>query len=219
MGIDRADILECLNILRQKNIPFYSEADFQHQLAWEIHKKHPDSSVYLEVPYKNYRDGSKNKIYVDILINYKGRRIGLELKYKTAIFNYAHNEVEYNLASHGAQPLSRYDILKDIERLQNLINSNAIDDGYAIAVTNDKVLWSHRTNRNGSGSDFFLGDKKAGQILTWKDGFKLGSIGSHRAENISFLYPVKIQWEPWCAFTEGNNKEFKYIMVNCGNYD
>lgn len=215
MGIGRGEIIECMESLKSKEMPFHSEADFQHKFAWEMHERHPNCSVHLEVPHKHYKDGSKRKIHLDLLIDDAGKKIGLELKYKTAAFDYINKDVQFNLTSHGAQPISRYDIFKDVERLQNLISGKVLDNGYAIVLSNDKVLWSQRTKKNASGSDFLLTDKKANQNLTWKKGCKPGSIGSHRAEDIKFLYPVKVEWESWHSFPHVGNKDFKYIIIDC----
>ena len=57
---------------------FHSEADFQHALACYIHKKMPDWQVRLE--FKPIKD---KKIYLDIWIRDRDRRIAIELKYKT----------------------------------------------------------------------------------------------------------------------------------------
>ncbi len=41
---------EVLNTLATQRRVFHSEADFQHALAWEIHRRLPHAAIRLEYP-------------------------------------------------------------------------------------------------------------------------------------------------------------------------
>jgi hypothetical protein len=60
---------------------FHSEADFQHAIAWEIHKHLPRASVRLERPVEVSH--LHKRIYVGIWIEQDGDILAIELKYKT----------------------------------------------------------------------------------------------------------------------------------------
>ena len=61
------------NLSKQRPI-FHSEADFQHALAWQIHKTMPDCKIRLELPYRKEKNWHLD-IYLPI------QRIVIELKY------------------------------------------------------------------------------------------------------------------------------------------
>src|SRR4051812_9035660 len=55
---------------------FHSEADFQHALAWELQRRHPQAAIRLEK-----RVARAPSIELDILLAMDDRTIGIELKY------------------------------------------------------------------------------------------------------------------------------------------
>jgi len=118
-------VQECFN---ERGI-FHSEADFQHSLAWKIHERFDKKfKIRLEFVF-----GSK---HVDIvLIDNSNNKIGIELKYKTKDISEEINGEQYSLKPHGAQDLGRYDVIKDIERLEELIKEDKIKSGFVIFLT------------------------------------------------------------------------------------
>ena len=98
---------------------FHSEADFQHAIAWEIHKRLPRASVRLERPVEvSHRN---NRIYVDIWIEQDGHVLAIELKYKTRALQSHIGSEQYALRSQTAQDLGRYDLIKDVGRAENFV--------------------------------------------------------------------------------------------------
>lgn len=103
------------NLCAQRPI-FHSEADFQHSLAWEIHKSLPDSSIRLEIPWSN--EDKQN--HLDIWVASSDVKIAIELKYKTRGLQALVNGELFSLKDQSAQDLGRYDFLKDVMRLEQL---------------------------------------------------------------------------------------------------
>jgi hypothetical protein len=135
---------ECMEIqtavqeLQRERPVFHSEADFQHALAWTFHILHPSASIRLET-----NSGSTDRTeHIDVLIRDNGTLCAVELKYKTSRLDVVHNGERFHLQNHGAQPLGRYDFIKDIVRLESFVtrHSNAI--GYAMFLTNEASYWS-----------------------------------------------------------------------------
>jgi hypothetical protein len=74
------DIQAVLNKLAKERPIFHAEADFQHALAWEIHKRlGDDARIRLEWPVLLL---SQRK-YLDIWIDRGNQALAIELKYKT----------------------------------------------------------------------------------------------------------------------------------------
>jgi hypothetical protein len=74
-----ADILDLLSSLARRRPVFHSEADFQHQLAWEAHMADPTMEVRLETR-------PRRGIRLDLLFSRPERGLftAIEVKYLTA---------------------------------------------------------------------------------------------------------------------------------------
>src|SRR5206468_1234798 len=108
--IDIDDLMACL---AKRRPIFHSEADFQHELAWEARLRAPDVLVRLEQPFPGRASGA-----IDLILR-RGRVVhAIELKYLTAGFEGEHAAENFRLKNHGAQDIRRYDVCKDIERME-----------------------------------------------------------------------------------------------------
>lgn len=67
--------------LRRVRPVFYSEADFQHALAWDIHLAEPNARLRLETP---LLAGGRERL--DVLAHTGSGRYAIELKYPRAGF-------------------------------------------------------------------------------------------------------------------------------------
>lgn len=121
--------------LKQDTKQYYVEAQVQHKLAIEIYKQFAIEAE-LEYYYKNTHND--NNSYLDIFFESPhGSRIGIELKYKTRCYNAGDT-----YKNQGAQNNSKYDFIKDIQRLEEMKSNNLIDTGYALLITNDHTYWT-----------------------------------------------------------------------------
>ncbi len=96
------ELLNVLKELAETRPVFYSEKDFQHELAWIIHPK--GYSIRMGLPVR--RDGGKTE-HLDILASAaRDRGIGIELKYlsgayfpsreKEEVQRHCHNSPRFN---------------------------------------------------------------------------------------------------------------------------
>lgn len=128
------DVLDSLAVSRPV---FHSEADFQHAFAWQSQLIDPNVRVRLEVrPDPNIREA------LDLFCVRDGSRIAIEFKYVVRKLAAVVRGEPFRLRDQGAQPLSRYDIIKDIARLERFCESGFADVGYAIVLSNDPLIWS-----------------------------------------------------------------------------
>jgi hypothetical protein len=81
MSLTGVSLPKILRALADHRPVFHSEADFQHTLAWEIHRSVPRAAVRLECPVKV--PGRTKPLHVDVWIEQEGEAIVIELKYKT----------------------------------------------------------------------------------------------------------------------------------------
>ncbi len=116
---------------------FHSEADFQHAFAWQVHLMYPDARIRLEV-----RPDPAVREAVDMLCRVSGSRIAIEFKYLVRGLEALVDDEYFRLRDQGAQPLSRYDVVKDLERLERCCADDRADVGYAVVLSNDPLIWS-----------------------------------------------------------------------------
>lgn len=187
---------------------FHSEADFQHSLAWKIHEKFSKKfKIRLE-----YVFGSK---HVDIVLidNYNvNNKIGIELKYKTKDISEEINGEQYFLKPHGAQDIGRYDVIKDIERLEELIKEGKIKSGFVIFLTNDM---SYLNKCQGNACKFSLeeGREITGE-MDWGKNTGLGTKKS-REKTLKLKGKYKIHWITNPKISE--RTIFKYFILKVSN--
>lgn len=200
---------QLIRMLSKERPVFYSEADFQHALAWKIHENYPEMNIRLE---RRIELDSK-EIYVDIYLQDKVGRVGLiELKYKTKSVEIVINEERYKLKDQKSQDTSRYDFIKDVSRLEKCVDKlpNAI--GYAIFLTNDPLYWKLPRKLDTNDKDFRIHEGKIIQgTLKWKDGTARGTIKG-REEPIILKRAHKLSWKNYSNLGVENGT-FKYLLV------
>lgn len=184
---------------------FHSEADFQHAFAWLIHEKYPNAKIRLEYP----SVGINGRIYLDIIVVLDGKRIGIELKYKTKSLDVEVNNESYTLKNQGAQDIARYDLMSDIMRLESLIKSGHLDSGYSIFLTNDQGYWKDSKRRDRMDEEFRIHEGSSfGGKLKWANHTSAGTMKSReQALNLTGNYLCK-----WSPFSEIQSVPFRYLF-------
>ena len=91
------DMEDVMNKLSKERQVFHSEADFQHSLAWKIHKMYPNPNIRLE----KREEINGEEFYLDIFIapkHFRSDKIcALELKYKTKRLKITISNEDYHL--------------------------------------------------------------------------------------------------------------------------
>ncbi|MEM9034580.1 MAG: hypothetical protein AAGD18_08310 [Actinomycetota bacterium] len=109
---------------------FHSEADFQHALAWQIRERWPAARIRLETR-------PRPRIHLDLLVVLDGVRLAFELKYLTAQWLGEVAGESFDLLGQSAHDISRYDVIKDLVRLETFVDEGYADLGWGITLTND----------------------------------------------------------------------------------
>ena len=184
---------------------FYSEFDFQYELAKLIEIEFPKAKLYLEYPHDDKS--------FDIYFKYKNQYYIIELKYKTKPIgervNHFFNQ-NFNLKNHRGHPQARYDFLKDIMRIEDLQRNNLKVKGYVIFLTNDQLYWEKR-NYPCIDSKFEISDSRKLERnieYNWAKNPSQGTIKG-RTKPISLNSCYKLNWNSYTT----TNIDFKYLMV------
>jgi hypothetical protein len=128
-----------LTALAKQRPVFYNEADFQHALAWVLHEQSSEAQLRLEIPL--VADASER---LDLLVVVDSLRLGIELKYPRDTFHVEIDDerVPYQRSKPNAIDFARYDIARDLKRLEGLVDAHLVDVGVMILLTNQTGLWN-----------------------------------------------------------------------------
>ena len=207
----KLDMNLIMSKLKSKRQIFHSEADFQFALAWEIQREHPEVEVRLEFAYK-----IGDKVYhIDILVINENQYIPIELKYKTLKKNVIFESEEFHLKNHGAQDLGKYDLLKDVVRVEKVLHDhNKFVDGHIIMLTNDPSYWKKDSKENTCCADFSIADARVVTgNMAWAEHTGAGTM-KNREEPIVLMGTYNLKWYDFSKFDEKRNGQFRYLLID-----
>lgn len=189
---------------------FHSEADFQHALAWQIHRALPEFQVRLEV---DVLQADHRRRFLDIWLPVAG--IAIELKYKTRGFEVEQGDESFVLRNQSAQTQGRYDFIRDIHRLELMRSKlRQFKAGYAVLLTNDSSYWKDPARRSAVDADFRIHD---GQVvsgeLAWATSAKPGTVGG-RESPIEIHGSYRLRWQEYSNFPGKSYGSFRYLAVS-----
>lgn len=211
------DWREIMSQLAGNRPVFHAEADFQHALAWKLHEVLPDASIRLE-----YRPFKDERLYTDIWVRTQSDSIAIELKYLTRRLSAHVNGESFNLSDQAAQDISRYDFVKDIVRLERVVDAGHAAVGYAVLLTNDRGYWRSSTRSMTVDAAFRIHE---GRMLTgtsrWSATAGPGTTrGRDHPLNVRSTYTL--QWTNYPAMAQDLTEKFRYLVVEvraCGDAD
>ena len=184
---------------------FHNEADFQHALAWAIQLRWPEARVRLETrPSPGVR--------LDVLVSLNDVRVAFELKYLLRNLTTTWEGEEFVLPPQAAQDVRRYDFIKDIVRLENVVPGGA-DVGYAIPVTNDPSYWNLSGRAHVTDSAFRIHEgRELSGVLAWAETTGAGTM-SKREAALSLRGAYLATWRDFSRVEGTGYPEFRYLSV------
>ena len=185
------DINEALSLLAVDRPVFHSEADFRFALAWTIRSMDPDIGVRLERP-----AGGLTRLDIEL---FKGDAFSaLELKYLTKPEPVEWEGERYVLRSRALDK-RRYDVVKDIGRVETYVAEHPGSNGAVIVIASDDSLWRPSTRSPSSDHAFRIHHEAllTGE-LTW--GPTAGS-GSTRGRDLPLRLTgtYKLAWREYAS--------------------
>ena len=191
--------------LAQRRPLFCSEADFQHELAYDLRRSDPDVNVRLEYPLGPGLRGA-----IDILL-FGAHRHALELKYLCKGLKTKVGDEDMILRHQGAHDIRRYDVCKDVERMEKYAHRTG--HGAAVLVlSNDPAYWQPRRRADTVDAAFDLSDlRQLSGVLGWGTAAGAGTTkGRESALEIRGNYPLA-----WRDYSDlgGAGGRFRYLWV------
>jgi len=153
------------------------------------------------------------RLYVDIWCSIKDYITAIELKYKTRrLYTNVKGET-FHLLSQSAQDQGRYDFLKDIQRLEEVVLKSGNIVGYAIFLTNDSAYWSYPRKNHTVDADFRIHqDRVITGNLNWSPNASAGTKRS-RKETIQTKNTYNLTWRDYSEPSLESYGKFRYLLV------
>lgn len=202
------DVATALSDLAALRPVFHSEADLQHELAiglrdlgWRIRLEHPIAPCAAGA--------------LDIVARNGDAVAAVELKYVTRGLEHRVGDEVFRLKNHAAHDHRRYDIVKDIMRLEDWCRVWPRAKGVAVVITNNPLLW-RGPQRAGTADVAFTvadGDTLTGR-LTWGASAKPGTTRG-RAEPLTLRGAYRMAWRAYSQLDAANG-EFRSLIVSVG---
>lgn len=207
------DVETILQKLGKRSQVFWSEADFQHELAFEIHTAHPDAEIRLEKrPLK-----LEQKVYHDISVQEAQRdQVFIELKFTTRFLDVESAGERFQLKDQRAQDVRRYDFLADIERLETTVAAYEDSRGVAILLTNDRTYWDQPDKEDTIDADFRLhpGNGPLTGDLEWSEHAAAGST-ENRNDPIHLSHAYALTWRDYSEPAPDHDfGQFRYLLLD-----
>jgi hypothetical protein len=186
---------------------FHSEADFQLALAWTIQQFYLTAAIRLE-----YRAEHTVRSYTDIWVRDGSRAFAIELKYLTRAYAIETDGERFSLSGQSAHDIRRYDVIKDLVRLERIASSNPDVAALLIVLSNDSAYWNDP--RPGAQIDraFRLheGRQLSGE-LTWSAAAGAGTTKG-REQPLILSGTYTLHWNDF-ADLGGAGGSFRYLLV------
>jgi len=202
-------IVEAMRLLGLSRPCFHSEADFQFALAWQFKVLMPGAEIRLEIPQVIGPATYK----LDVLVRALDAKVALELKYLKAPLSGEIGGEGFNLVDAVAHDINRYDVLKDVQRLEQILGANRADHGFAIVLTNQPKYWEPRKAGNRVDEAFGIEqDRKLGGEMAWAP--HTGGTSKGREKTISLAGTYVLNWLDYSDLSMHRFGQFRWLCVS-----
>ncbi len=197
---------ELMARLAQRRSVFCSEADFQHELAYEIRMSDPSLKVRLEWPLTAPARGA-----IDLIVIGE-TRFALELKYLSKSFSTTLDGEPVRLREHGAHDQRRYDVCKDVVRMEAYAEATECGAG-VLVLTNEPSYWQARARADTIDAAFNLSHlRELTGSLAWHEQAKLGTT-KNREATLDIKGRYALSWQDYHRIDDSRAGLFRYLWI------
>jgi hypothetical protein len=201
------DMPNLLTDLAARRPVFHSEADLQHELAWHLREVHPELQVRLEYPLERPSNAA-----IDILIRNGGEEMALELKYLCQHVEHEIDGERFALKPQGAQDIRRYDVLKDVARMEQFLAKRPAASAAVLVLSNDPSYWTGPKRVATCDAAFALREgRTVTGVLDWADHAGPGTKRG-RESSIALKGAYAMNWRHYSRI-DGRFGEFRFLYI------
>ncbi len=195
---------ELMSALSQQAPVLDKEADFERQFAGLLRENDPGCTVKTQFPHR--LDGPIN---IDMVFEKESQKIAIELKYFTRALSIG----TVNLKEQGANDLFRHDVMKDLQRIERLVESGEFKRAILIVLTNEKNIWRQSTRVNSFKEFEFYDGRTISGSMNWGPTAGPGTR-QNREKEISVTGEYICCWQPYSNIEDQKNGEFRYLVFD-----
>jgi hypothetical protein len=194
-----------MSSLAERRPIFCSEADFQHELAHKLRRWDQDLGVRLEYPL-----GTGSRGAIDLLV-LGSVKFALELKYLCKGLTASVGNETFVLRNQGAHDIRRYDVCKDIARMELYAKRTGHGAG-VLVLSNEPAYWKSRRRIDTADAAFNIAEfAEIGGTLGWSARAGAGTMkGRQSPIEIGGTYPLN--WQDY-SDVGGRTGRFRYLWV------
>mgnify|MGYP003667958779 CR=1 FL=1 len=205
---EQFDVVTLLGGLAQLRPAFHSEADFQHAFAQQILARHPAWKVRLERPIRALGNAA-----VDVWVGTPTSTVAVELKYLTKSASGEASGEAFHLRNHGAHDVRRYDVLKDVSRMERMRDTE-VERALVIALTNDPAYWTGPKRDDTNDAAFSLREGRvASGELCWSSATGSGTMKNREAPLV-LRGSYRLRWQDYAEETVEFGR-FRFLLIEC----
>jgi hypothetical protein len=159
------------------------------------------------------RPFADESIYLDVFATVGSVRIAVELKYLVRALDVTVDGERFQLRDQGAQDVRRYDVVKDIARVERIVADAIADRGFVVVLTNDAGYWNQGTKVGSIDAAFRLheGNRLAG-TRAWATDAGAGTTQG-RIEPIELVHEHVVGWRDFSQIDSGPAGRFRYLAL------
>ncbi|WP_157041823.1 hypothetical protein [Nitriliruptor alkaliphilus] len=203
----RPDLQAALERLRLSRPIFSSESDLQHALAWQLQQIEPQLQIRLERrPVPEVREAA------DLwLTTSEGTLVVAELKYLVRKADVTVAGERFVLANQGAHDISRYDVVKDVGRVERWVRQGLAARGLVLVLSNDPAYWKPPT-RSTIDRDFRIHEgRDLHGDLAWATHAGAGTTRS-RTNPVRLTGRYELRWLDYARLPNG--QQSRYLLID-----
>ena len=152
------------------------------------------------------------RAYADIWLRTAQGPVALELKYWKRNLQVTLDGEEFNLPFQSAQDINRYDLLKDVSRVERLVDAERARAGAVIAVTNDPGYWQEG-RPNTVDAEFRIHEgRQLTATMVWAETASAGTKRGREAP-ITLRDKYRPAWKHYFAVDGQQYGEFRYLFL------
>lgn len=198
------DLPKLLSELAKKRPVFHSEADMQHELAMQIRKSYSRFSIRLEYPMDN------NTATDIVILNDSKKIMALELKYFCRQLEHDINGEKFKLIYQRAHTNRRYDVMKDIWRMEKFLEKHPATTAGVLVVTNDPAYWEGPSKRDTIDVAFAI---KKNRIVKGTLKWKSLKTKDKRREEIKLHGEYRMNWQDYSKIKDQKYGLFRFLYI------
>ncbi|WP_035856458.1 hypothetical protein [Cryptosporangium arvum] len=124
---------------------------------------------------------------------------------------------DFDLPDHSAHDLSRFDVIKDVRRVESLVAAGLAHAGCSLTLTNDPLYWQPARRAEPRDKAFHLHDQRTlSGTLAWPPDVPPGSIAGREAP-LDLTGTYRLHWQPYSTIENavgGRGTELRYLAVS-----